>query len=181
MELEIKHLAAYLPYGLNLLVYTNTVNPILMELAMLGNNHSRAYVESKHFSGWVEDFKPILRPLSDLTKEIDHNGERFVPMMDLFMCINDIHMVDLNYGKLDYSDNNVTFGCDEGWNYWICFSKPDIVLSYDITEQRFALMRDCEYLDFNYIEMHDKLLDLHFDVFNLIPNNLAIDINTLDK
>lgn len=25
------------------------------------------------------EFKPILRPLSDLTKEIEHNGEKFVP------------------------------------------------------------------------------------------------------
>lgn len=26
--------------------------------------------------------KPILRPLSDLTKEIEHNGEKFVPMVE---------------------------------------------------------------------------------------------------
>ena len=28
--------------------------------------------------------KPILRPLSDLTKEIEHNGERFVPIDELW-------------------------------------------------------------------------------------------------
>jgi hypothetical protein len=27
----------------------------------------------------IKDFKPALRPLSDLTKEIEHNGEKFVP------------------------------------------------------------------------------------------------------
>ena len=29
------------------------------------------------------DFTPICRPLSDLTKEIEHNGEKFVPIVEL--------------------------------------------------------------------------------------------------
>ena len=28
-------------------------------------------------------FKPLLRPLSDLTKEIEHNGEKFVPLKEI--------------------------------------------------------------------------------------------------
>ena len=28
-------------------------------------------------------FKPLLRPLSSLTDEIEHNGERFVPMVEI--------------------------------------------------------------------------------------------------
>ena len=30
-----------------------------------------------------KDYKPILRPLSDLTKEIEHRGEKFVPYKKL--------------------------------------------------------------------------------------------------
>lgn len=136
MELELKHPAAYLPYGLNLLVYNNTVNPIVMELAMLGNNHSRAYVESKHFTGWVEDFKLILHPLSDLTKEIEVNGEKFVPCRKLNLKENEI---------LDFLDKDLWIG---------------------------------QWLDY---EQNSKLHEWHFDTFGLIENDLAIDINTLEK
>lgn len=43
-----------------------------------------------------EDFKPILHPLSDLTKEIEHKGERFVPMRKLLenACFNLSKMSD---------------------------------------------------------------------------------------
>lgn len=32
----------------------------------------------------IEHIKPILHPLSDLTKEIEHNGEKFVPIEKLY-------------------------------------------------------------------------------------------------
>jgi hypothetical protein len=40
----------------------------------------------------LEEVKPALRPLSDLTKEITHNGKTFVPIKELFRMIAvDIH------------------------------------------------------------------------------------------
>lgn len=36
---------------------------------------------------------------------------------------------------------------------------------------------DLELIDFWKVK--DKLLELHFDIFNLIPSGLAIDINTI--
>ena len=39
-----------------------------------------AFGTSCNYGGELEDIKLILRPLSDLTKEIEVNGERFVPI-----------------------------------------------------------------------------------------------------
>lgn len=69
MELGLKHLAAYLPY--NLKFYDGINIHILDE-----ENLSGVVCDIKHLS----IIKPILRPLSDLTKEIEHNGEKFVPI-----------------------------------------------------------------------------------------------------
>ena len=38
---------------------------------------------SYEFEPDFEKFTPILRPLSDLTKEIEHKGEKFVPIVKL--------------------------------------------------------------------------------------------------
>lgn len=72
----------------------------------------------------LEDIQLILHPL-DLTKEIEHNGEKFVPR-------------DKFYG------NPLDFKIREN--------------SYDVVQ---------------------KLLEWHFDIYNLIEKDLAIDINTL--
>lgn len=75
MKLTIEHLCAYSPYGLNYIDKDSgeitTMRTISTEVNLIdlgwGNAHE------------LKEFKPILRPLSDLTKEIEHNGKRFVP------------------------------------------------------------------------------------------------------
>ena len=70
MKLELKHLAPYLPYRLkrhcpssNVRIHDYTA----MEFTQETCDRHQSY-------GW----KPILRPLSDLTKEIEYNVEKFV-------------------------------------------------------------------------------------------------------
>jgi len=71
MKLELKHLAGYLPYGLE--VYHKTwIQALIMDC-------SGATIDSISILDVAEYSKPILRPLSDLTKEIEVNGEKFVP------------------------------------------------------------------------------------------------------
>lgn len=77
MKLELKHLAPYLPYGLKILptLYNrdNKINT-LYYLSTIYNS------DEFGVNGYTSNYiKPILRPLSDLTKEIEHNGEKFVP------------------------------------------------------------------------------------------------------
>lgn len=103
-ELKLEHLAPYLPYGLKVSVNEGKLQ-----------------------------YRPILRPLSDLTKEIDHNGERFVPQ-----------------SKMSHLDLE-----------WLITSKNLIMKT-------------------NYEDVL-KLLEWNFDVFGLIDQGLAIDINTLNN
>lgn len=78
MKLELKHIAPYLPYGLKVLrpdkktiLEIKGVNGNLIIFERIGNLSQY---------GDLSNSKPILRPLSDLTKEIDVDGERFVPI-----------------------------------------------------------------------------------------------------
>lgn len=65
-ELELKHLSPYLPYKLR-------IRYVLGK----GSTWTLTQFNIEQFS---DVDKPILRPLSDLTKEIEHNGEKFVPI-----------------------------------------------------------------------------------------------------
>lgn len=67
MKLTIEHLAPYLPYELKILNGWGDIKTL---------KYTHLDDEGNGFIGHV---KPILRPLSDLTKEIEHNGEKFTP------------------------------------------------------------------------------------------------------
>ena len=75
MELELKHLAPYLPYELKILngKEYDIVNGI--------DNKTVISLFRGHLENFttIENVKPILRPLSDLTKEIKVNGNLFTP------------------------------------------------------------------------------------------------------
>ena len=70
MKLEIKHLAAYLPYGLNI---KNKFGVYILSADNIG-----AVLMSDKLT-----YFPLLRNLSDLTKPIEVNGEKFVPYKKL--------------------------------------------------------------------------------------------------
>jgi hypothetical protein len=95
MELEIKHLTPYLPYGLKIDVSYYDIDesdyeiegkcdyPVVSGICLRGENLFCYYstnqygkVEQEYA---IEHIKPILHPLSDLSQEIEVNGERFVP------------------------------------------------------------------------------------------------------
>lgn len=86
-------------------------------------------------------YKPIFHDLSDLTKEIEHKGEKFVPM--------------------EYGANNL--GME--------LSKLPSALKNTGMSNRFIIERQS-------YETVSKLLEWHFNVFNLDPK-LWININTL--
>ena len=62
-------LAMSYPYEIKLVYRNDKSWPIIMAIGNLD--------EILHTN---KDYKPILRPLSDLTKEIEHKGEKFVPI-----------------------------------------------------------------------------------------------------
>lgn len=71
-KLELRYLAGYLPFGLKSVLYTHLNNGALISNVTLYN--------VENFIDKTTESKIILRPLSDLTKQIEHNWERFVPM-----------------------------------------------------------------------------------------------------
>jgi len=75
MILEFKHIIPYLQYDLKASFYDNAPELVI------GVNVVEETIEGLDFGSAEldEGFKPILRPLSELTKEIEHNGEKLMP------------------------------------------------------------------------------------------------------
>ena len=139
MKLELKHLAGYLPYGLKL-ERINYKNERFKQLT--------AYDLCP--DGEIENIKPILRPLSDLIKKIEVNGEKFVP----------IERLDNNF-RPNSKDLNICMFANE--------------LSIDIDTQDYSQCIDLA----DGFRITQRLLEWHFDIYGLIENGLAIDINTI--
>ncbi len=87
MKLELKHISPYLPYRLEISPSQELYNKGVKGSIACFFPDNKESLECRYQYGTktmsIESSKPILRPLSDLTKEIEHNGERFVPMESL--------------------------------------------------------------------------------------------------
>lgn len=118
--------------------------------------------------GWEEDdvymseMKPVLHPLSDLTKEITHNGETFIPIMRLF-------------GGEDYSKYKYKIEVLEkrfiGKIIYISVEGiGDNIISFSLKNPLSNSLNN---------ENWQKLYKWNFDLYDWIKDGLAIDINTL--
>lgn len=143
MQLELKHLAPYLPYGLECNVVGcdgNTYKDCLLTEASTKDSYESfcflykdemiAEVSMVH----IENIKPVLRPLSDLLKDVEFSSDKVLEMDDLEYDFTDVQIDMLNENKL------------HSQVCWVVFQ---------------------------------RLIENHFDVFGLIKQGLAIDINTL--
>lgn len=112
MSLELKHLAAYLPYGLMLSQYREDLNiNAQSELVSLSADKMRVLLQRFPYSEDVayNEVKPILRPLSGLTKEIEHNGEKFIPFNYLTEKEGNRMHIALNYdGELLFQPKDIS-------------------------------------------------------------------------
>lgn len=87
-KLKIEYLAPYLAYKLkgnliNLEYFDSQINKELYRIETGRTEKSKKYditVIVGDCESGIEDFKPILRNLSDLTKEIEVNGEKIIPI-----------------------------------------------------------------------------------------------------
>lgn len=131
-KFELHHLVGYLPYGVkgkvtdleeNETWYDEIETVCFRDNILTFKDAVDVYLDEPNETV----FKPILRPLSDLIKEIEVNGEKITPI-DRLNCTS------------LYQD---TDGC--------------LNIGFKDTQ---------------------KLFEWHFDIYGLIENNLAIDINT---
>ncbi len=184
MELQFKHIAPYLPYGLKfqihpfdtLIDYTDKINGIGLVDSCISLDITGDYYldEDNDFNA-----KPILRPLSDLHKEIEHNGEKIIPIETICDKMGIKGKTDGKYliatiladgfsfkkyyfiEKISYNNTLMLKGSH----------KPD---TYPKKNDLFPRV---DYIPYHIYEL---LFQWHFDVFGLIQEGLAVDINTVE-
>jgi hypothetical protein len=146
-KLELKHLAAYLPYGFTFKSEMDKpfdevgINPIWTAegiIKMFGDYCLTTKDNNDAYA--IQTCKPLLRPLSQLTQEIEHNREKFVPIEKLRQWFTSVIFQIGNDHKLMIKGKNE------------CFISNDY---------------------FFLISQH--LLEWHFDIYGLLENNLAIE------
>lgn len=139
-------LAFSLPYELN--VYNeNLFGREILEVKGLEYND----VIHKYGKSPASYCRLLLRPLSDLTKPIEHKGEKFVPS---FILSRDIKIGD-DFIMLLVGIINGYEGC-QGMNL-------------------ISVMKYCP------LNIAQKLIEWHFDIAGLIEKGEAIDVNTLPE
>lgn len=145
-KLKLEHIAAYLPYGLKTEIkHINHFNKIIVsELSPI------VIVDWQRGNF---ELKPILIPLSDLTKEIKHNSLS----IQLEPKLESVIPMDLIYKHYFYTirkDGHYSYHIGDGTVIGSCYRSAPYGLI-------------------------DLLLQWHFDIHGLIKQGLAIDINTL--
>lgn len=112
----------------------------------------------------IEKFKPILHPISELINEIEHKGERFVPIVKL---------AELRMSSALYIDTD-----------------PSAEFEYEIVNRIHGMLAKCTKLDrivirISLSEIHvcdfwiiQKLTEWHFNLMDEAEE--FVDVNTID-
>lgn len=149
MKLELKHLAPYLPYGLRLQDDESNNGKLVALFEDCLNIRYDINVGDYEFGFY--DIKPILRPLSDLPTI-------FKEFVDVMPFGNEYK------GQLYFEEKTLSKLTD------LFIIKSDVAVELSINK--------AQPLTSYYLAV-DVMIKNHFDVFGLIDQNLAIDINTL--
>lgn len=149
-KLTIEVLAPYLPYGLKMIFQKSGRIIQISGLCIIdGSVEVNDLMEGDTYALNIWKFKPLLRPLSDLTKEIEVEGKRFIPAKVLWsISAKEEESFDL-FGAIP--------------EYW------KLILN--------QLKQKNGYRDLQYYDV-ERMFKWHFDVFGLLEKNLAVDINT---
>ena len=149
MKLELKYLAPYLPYGLKAL----SIDGFSVSVLGVDFTTNRILNINGDITFTIPEIKPLLRPLLDLTKEIEINGEKFVPIVEL--------------AKIAYPDLVWEFDRTRAISEW----KKEPAYFFFQKNSFFACLFNNAIP--NQIVLFNKLFEWHFDVFGLIDQRLA--------
>ena len=158
---------SYLPYGLIGVDEHNRITKLGCYLSIGDSN--RVYLPDL----FALFCKPYLRPTSDLTKEITHRGETFVPMVKLasILCSGFQWVLNENgTGCVHRKNSRYTFWFDGNAFFTRLFIPP-----FSNQLER-VVIEPCD-----QIIAFDKLAEWMFDYRCLIPGRDAIDVNTLTE
>lgn len=177
-KLEFKHIAPYLPYELNVYFGRDNVTGVLDFVKCSFDFPCTTSFENGIIDVPLQCLKPILRPISDLYKEI--NGK--------------IGIVELaKIGTRQYTE-----GMNPKYNIELlpddvsrskaivyCMKERSIEFMYDqISTYSFIAMEMYNETTIpvcNSLELLQYLFENQYDTFRLIDKGLAIDINTIHK
>lgn len=153
MKLELKHLVGYLPYELKGISKEEYLGIETIKGFSTYGRQSAINIITTIDDIDMELFKPILRPLSDLVKEIEVNGDKFVP---------------IEYFEI--GDDN---------NYSIDFGNGNTNLIKDLE----SISKHKSTFDIQFLPkiISDKLIEWHFDIYGLIEAGLAISIHDITQ
>ena len=163
--LELKDICGYLPYGLMQKHYNDVCSFTIATQSCMGKD---VFQEMPIRFG-----KPILRPMSDLTKEITHRGEKFVPLVELAKIALRDAIAKRYYNDVDFVIKNdyveihghYKFRYTHRGSFEMCRTISDF--------DELTCLHQCE--------IFDKLDAWMFDYRGLISAGLAIDVNTLPE
>jgi hypothetical protein len=150
MKLQIKHLAPYLPYDLNVVCLDKGVTFFNKQISIHSFRISKNFVHNtyqliyRNEGVCMENIKPILRPRSDLKKGFHKD-----------------------FDELLFDENNYVYTDEIGIK-----ATPSIELFIGDGCNNTIIFN-------SVIEIYNLLLKHHFDVFGLIEKDLAININNL--
>jgi len=153
-------LAMSLPYGIYLLedAHISKLEGIVQGYYLI--DYNEIGTEER------DDVLPVLHPLPDLTKPIEHKGEKFVPMIELAK-IEGIGCDGIVVVKGDYKGYVLNSGILE--------------FVYSPDNNSFQLSIGIPSMDVdNQLSLFQKLVEWHFDLADLISKGEAIDVNTLE-
>jgi len=173
MKLEKKHVLAYLDDGLKCSlegVYVDGTeyddNPVLEVFMIDGVDSTSIKLYPNNIVANLCDFDEvflILRNLSNLTKEIEHKGEKFVPLLKLV----DPDNTDLAKMRVESYNPFPQVGLQHDY-YRVIHEKLGEIISIN--------PRNIKVLPYHLIE---KLLEWKFDIFGLLDRSLAVDKTTI--
>lgn len=201
MKLEIKHLAPYFPYALKCQAmgehtpdseYSDNPIPKIFEIQGFSDTtvidlHEKDRTVNEQYD--IDECFPVLRQFSDLIKEITFEGEKIIPLVEL---------AKLEYPEIINSVLDIDYLEDKHSSMARIFlelksqeqeedQEPEVrLLVYSVVPSTNKNSFSC--FDMNsrrlsspsrILEMFMKLFEWHFDVFGLIDEGLAVDINSL--
>lgn len=187
-KLEIQHIAPYLPFGLK--AHDEEYGETFFVCSY--RQDSDEWLIHDNIDGSVIEYsrdvlKPILRPLSDLTKEITRNGETFVPIVELYKIARGRYEDSIvrYWEKMSSKSIKIEMEGHNNYIFSLVFSDCDVRLESGLNFQLYStdlhndnpknVMIQC------WNVLFQKLYEWHFDVFGLIEKGLAIDINTFES
>jgi hypothetical protein len=176
MKLELKYMATYLPYGLNGILLSDLwedgfdfCDPEQLKKGTiwklcgytdpdlnvpLGEGEYDGYLwrNGYTYACFYKEIKPVLRPLSDLTNPIEIDKRTFIP-------------------RLELAEKLLSREPESFDNIGSCLQWIDMAIIQEVQKEK-------GYDNIPHWIFQD-LIKWHFDLFLLINNNLAININEI--